>query len=352
MLCASMEELGWDTSTERLEPAKPKKNKKSKGKKPDAGKVEMEADPDTPAELERPRYILNVRVDEQVTRRFITISPISILAADGILGRGTRVWKARELVDGKESEEHFAIKDYWIDEDREREGEVVQSIVEAAPDDAHRAKLKKHIVDILCHGDVYREHISIVKRDGENPIVAKEMVADSTRDLKEAIRRRNRAIDLQPPKAPIASIPSQKDQVVSGIHTPVPPSSYLAASLRRGRPLPGVRTRNRLVMKQVGTCLHNEQSLRAVFSGLRDVCTGERWPSPNLEGPLKIYTIGLDMIHKYGWVHRDVSTGNIILWEGKGILTDFEYAKRIPKEGEVASAPHDGRTVRYTAIGL
>lgn len=56
------------------------------------------------------------------------------------------------------------------------------------------------------------------------------------------------------------------------------------------------------------------------------------------------------MIHKYGWVHRDVSTGNIILWRGRGILTDFEYAKRIPKEGDVISAPHDGRTVYYTNV--
>lgn len=206
----------------------------------------------------------------------MTISPISTSGADEIIGRGTRVWEARELLDdGKESDRVVAIKDYWIDEDREREGKVVESILAAAPGESHRIKLKDYIVDILCHGDVYREHIEIIKRDGEKPMMAKDMVKDSTRDLKEAIKRRNCAIDLRRPKATLASIPSQEHQVASGTHTPVPPSSYLAApTVRKGRPLAGVRTRNRLVMSQVGTCLHNEQSLRAVFSGLRDVCKG------------------------------------------------------------------------------
>ncbi|EKM61536.1 uncharacterized protein PHACADRAFT_204704 [Phanerochaete carnosa HHB-10118-sp] len=29
-----------------------------------------------------------------------------------------------------------------------------------------------------------------------------------------------------------------------------------------------------------------------------------------------------------GWVHRDISTGNILVYDGRGLLTDFEYAKR------------------------
>lgn len=54
---------------------------------------------------------MDVRVDERVTHQFITIRPLSISGADGILGRGTRVWAARELLEGgKQSEDIVAIE--------------------------------------------------------------------------------------------------------------------------------------------------------------------------------------------------------------------------------------------------
>lgn len=228
-----------------------------------------------PPKLVLPQYRISVYVDEQVTRRFITICPISISGADGILGRGTRVWAARELLEnGELSDDVVAIKDYWIDADREREGDVVQSILDAAPDEAGRATLMNHIVHILCHGDVYRTLIRIVIRDGEHPEATNVMVRDSTRNLKEAIARKHAAIPLQRPKASPSQIPSRKDQLALGAHTPVAPSSYFTPPAREGRPLPGVRIRNRLVMKQVGRPLHSEQSLRAAFSAIHDVCTG------------------------------------------------------------------------------
>jgi tRNA A-37 threonylcarbamoyl transferase component Bud32 len=33
-------------------------------------------------------------------------------------------------------------------------------------------------------------------------------------------------------------------------------------------------------------------------------------------------------MHKLGYVHRDVSTGNVLLWEGGGILSDLESVKK------------------------
>ena len=44
-----------------------------------------------------------------------------------------------------------------------------------------------------------------------------------------------------------------------------------------------------------------------------------------------------------GWVHRDVSTGNVLVdTAGKVRLADFEYAKKLDEE----SNSHDVRTVR------
>ena len=38
--------------------------------------------------------------------------------------------------------------------------------------------------------------------------------------------------------------------------------------------------------------------------------------------------IALKWIHGAGWVHRDLSVGNLYLYEGRGLIGDFEYAKR------------------------
>ncbi|KIP06180.1 hypothetical protein PHLGIDRAFT_469946 [Phlebiopsis gigantea 11061_1 CR5-6] len=48
-------------------------------------------------------------------------------------------------------------------------------------------------------------------------------------------------------------------------------------------------------------------------------------------------TKALYTLHRCGWVHRDISVGNILVVNGRGKLTDVEYAK---KESKVTS--HDG----------
>lgn len=50
-------------------------------------------------------------------------------------------------------------------------------------------------------------------------------------------------------------------------------------------------------------------------------------------------------MHRLGWIHRDISYGNILVVGGRGKLTDLEYAK---EEMDV-SAAHGIRTVRPTA---
>ena len=38
--------------------------------------------------------------------------------------------------------------------------------------------------------------------------------------------------------------------------------------------------------------------------------------------------VALQWIHGAGWVHRDLSVGNLYLYKGRGLIGDFEYAKR------------------------
>ena len=48
-------------------------------------------------------------------------------------------------------------------------------------------------------------------------------------------------------------------------------------------------------------------------------------------------------MHKLGWIHRDVSAGNIMVFSNTVKIADFEYAKEMDKE--TVPQAHTVRTV-------
>lgn len=50
-------------------------------------------------------------------------------------------------------------------------------------------------------------------------------------------------------------------------------------------------------------------------------------------------------MHKCGWVHRDISSGNILIVDGIVKIGDLEYAKRLDDD-----TSHAGRSVRFSHI--
>jgi serine/threonine protein kinase len=40
------------------------------------------------------------------------------------------------------------------------------------------------------------------------------------------------------------------------------------------------------------------------------------------------FLTALEILHKYSWVHRDISPGNIFFFNGRGRLSDFESAQK------------------------
>lgn len=69
----------------------------------------------------------------------------------------------------------------------------------------------------------------------------------------------------------------------------------------------------RIVFKEVGTSLYITRSLANVFRGLRDVIIGENCVI--VLGCLidaVISNPASEILHKYSWVHRDISPGNIM----------------------------------------
>ncbi|TFY52299.1 hypothetical protein EVG20_g10608 [Dentipellis fragilis] len=82
----------------------------------------------------------------------------------------------------------------------------------------------------------------------------------------------------------------------------------------------------RVVFNEVCEALQNVRELKTVIRGMQDCLTG------------------LQLMFLAGWVHRDISGGNM-LWfseaemQGRGILSDLEYAKKFDANGQGSADP-------------
>lgn len=83
-----------------------------------------------------------------------TIKVLSALGAEAIRGRGTRVWTAREWTDGDVSGEELALKDCWIDIDRDVEGEIMENVTKAATTAEAKEELAEILLKVLIDGVV------------------------------------------------------------------------------------------------------------------------------------------------------------------------------------------------------
>ncbi|TFY59789.1 hypothetical protein EVG20_g7659 [Dentipellis fragilis] len=94
----------------------------------------------------------------------------------------------------------------------------------------------------------------------------------------------------------------------------------------------------RVVFNEVCEALQNVRELKTVIRGMQDCLTG------------------LQLMFLAGWVHRDISGGNL-LWfsetetEGRGILSDLEYAKKFDANGQGSADPKTG-TPFFMAIEI
>lgn len=180
---------------------------------------------------------------------------LSHLPADGILGRGTRVWEAYHLESGPDSK-HVAIKDYWVDNDRKREGAIIKEVRNAArtefgDENPNFKALDEHLPTILLHGDVLHSNST----------------SQITKTLPESAFTRNLFVKLRR----IRTILDSKGE---------PSTEYLTSYLSRStlvnahsqKPLrQGFKAHYRIVMQEVGQSLLDEKSLAVAFEGIEQV---------------------------------------------------------------------------------
>lgn len=105
------------------------------------------------------RYDIVVRHQDDdgsiLATTFRTEKLISNVGAQAIRGRGTRVWRVRKLLNGKVSGKTMVLKDCWIYSDQKREADVLEEIKASARDDDDRRVFNRHLLTVVCHGDVY-----------------------------------------------------------------------------------------------------------------------------------------------------------------------------------------------------
>ncbi|KAJ3548962.1 hypothetical protein NM688_g5229 [Phlebia brevispora] len=212
------------------------------------------------------QYDITVRSRDAKAMVFRTIGILSDSGARMVVGRATRVWKVVQLIDGVETEGPVALKEAWVDSAREREGEVHSRVMQSIYESEQCQEANDRFITVLIHGDVH--------------------VADSRDHAPTAVYK-----DAVPSAHFTRSLNSGSVHTVSPHLTTIPSQVHY-----------------RIVYNEVGEPLSAVSSLEIVFQALEDVLQG------------------LNAMHMSGWVHRDLSPGNILIVNGTGRLADLEGA--------------------------
>ncbi|GJE97380.1 hypothetical protein PsYK624_135970 [Phanerochaete sordida] len=236
--------------------------------------------------VKSPDIVYDIDVGENTYR---TQRLISNLGAEAPRGRGTRVWEVRLLdADKQPTGPPLVLKDSWGDSDRRSEFDILHDIRNSGSPSL-RKTICKYFVEAIDHWDVQiagkDDHTHVIKKDGTRPeavwapfTVSAEYSATTRTDAK--------------PVQGVFKVPERGPNEGAAIN--------YSAKIHR-----------RIVFKQVGRTLQELSSMSQVFNCLADITTGLR------------------ALHHAGWVHRDISIGNLLVVGNTGMITDVEYAKRI-----------------------
>ncbi|KAJ6612789.1 hypothetical protein B0H10DRAFT_2051084 [Mycena sp. CBHHK59/15] len=221
---------------------------------------------------------------------YITTKLLSDNRSDVICGRATRVWEAYREDDPDRVS--VAIKDLWMSADIVQEGTQLLELHEklhALPDPGTPRPPGDYFLTVLAHGFV----------------PTSRGVDDDTFDV-----------------------------MMRGHSFPIEDADY------------GHRKHYRIIFQEVGVPVDSLTTLSDIMHALADATRGI---STSPVSTLLLFTLSpaLLLLHRLHLVHRDVSAGNIMLFNGVGKLSDLEYLKSF--QGPL-SATGDGYIVPLSLL--
>ena len=257
-------------------------------------------------------------------RLFETRDLLSDVGAEAFQGRGTRVWRVREVVNGNTVGPDMVLKDCFINADHKREGDTLQEIIDSLAEDDKR---RLHFLTVEVHGDVY---------------------VDNHLDNTDAIHH-GKHCPSGSPCIDTGVIANELQPLARGhCVTPLTPNSGTGIPFIHPVVAPFVSSRShqnrqhyRIVFKEVGTAVSELGNRQDMFLAIQGALAGMYKPNHSFgERLLWVGFLATEVMHSLGYVHRDISCGNVLLVERPGlspsdppkhvgVLTDLEYAIKL-----------------------
>ncbi|KAK1228050.1 hypothetical protein PQX77_008929 [Marasmius sp. AFHP31] len=276
-------------------------------------------------------WVYDYRVDhpKHGTQWYRTVESLDTHRAARLPGRGVRVWVVEPLdgnrqpyPPGSAEDKRCVLKDYWLGMDSDSESDILEAIVKAATgvDGTTAADVRKHLMTIE------RDWIVLVNgRDDDSDLHLRSKMPPS--EYEEHVLEHDAQQLLTQPQlsSGVSSVPA------GGLNIP-DEKSQNDDPVRSDRPrVFEPRIHRRLIFKEVGQPL----------SKIRDQKVLARCLSEGLQG--------LNYFYRAGYVHRDVSNGNLLLCEldGGGYIckiSDLEYARPRLAEKKADLKAHDFKT--------
>ncbi|KAK0211957.1 hypothetical protein IW262DRAFT_344149 [Armillaria fumosa] len=245
-----------------------------------------------------------------------TVECLSSFRAAGLISRGSRVWKVYRV--GDPEDKYYALKDVWILDDAMTEGEIQRSLFESIQNTlTDQEDFKQYFVEI--------EECELVAWNGE--------VDRTSSFMRKQLPDRFHTFLL----GTLASSDSSDKGMSSRV------TGFTIAN-PKGAPDGGPYRYNnkkhcRILYKDVGKPLNSLTHPGDVLRALESATRGLMW------------------MYKSGYVHRDLSGGNLIWMEGLNVtkITDMEYGKKFlsnpgvgdRKTGTAISMPAEIQTQSY-----
>lgn len=202
-----------------------------------------------------------VRASDGKDKIYRTLEVLSDFAAESILGRATRVYKAQELKNGVPYGDVVVLKDQWIDSDRIKEGDIYKQIRNTNHSRQFRDKFALSFLTVLYHGIVF------VEDDNE------KLVPDDTRK----VHLRGEDISANSPRfqmmhTGIRTGGSRKSCPVATGY-PFPPRVEL--NLDSPEVVYDSKVHYRIVFKEVCRPLYELTDLREISAVIFETCSSE-----------------------------------------------------------------------------